>query len=112
MSRYQKTMQAAIQDVVDGQMEFDEAVKWEVKVTGLPTFYADGKSKGEVKQMLRKLLKKPDNILSIVRTTPAELKKIRRGQISGTEPGEEDDVTEELVLELEDKRIIKVKNQE
>ena len=58
MSRYQRTMRAALQDVTDGQMEFDEAVKWEVKISGLPTFYADGKSKGEVKQMLRKMLRK------------------------------------------------------
>ena len=31
--------------------ELDEAVKWEVKVTGLPVFYSDGKSKGAVKQI-------------------------------------------------------------
>ena len=113
MSRYQRTMRAALQDVTDGQMEFDEAVKWEVKISGLPTFYADGKSKGEVKQMLRKMLKRPDDIVSITRTTPAELKMIRRGQIAGKEPGEdEEDVKEELLLELKDNRIIKVKNKE
>ena len=83
-------MRDALQSVADGQMEFDEAVKWEVKITGLPTFYADGKSKGEVKMMLRKLLKRPDEIVSIERTTPAaQLKKIRRGQVQGNEPGEE-----------------------
>ena len=113
MSRYQRTMRDALQSVADGQMEFDEAVKWEVKISGLPTFYADGKSKGEVKQMLRKMLKRPDDIVSITRTTPAELKMIRRGQIAGKEPGEEEeDVKEELLLELKDNRIIKVKNKE
>ena len=71
--------------------ELDEAVKWEVKVTNLPVFYADGKSKGAVRQMLRKLLKHPDDIISITRTTSAELKKIRRGQIAGDEPGDEDE---------------------
>ena len=71
--------------------ELDEAVKWEVKVTGLPVFYSDGKSKGAVKQMLRKLLKHPDDIQSINRVTSAELKKIRRGQIAGDEPGDEDE---------------------
>ena len=71
--------------------ELDEAVKWEVKVTGLPVFYSDGKSKGAVRQMLRKLLKHPDDIQSITRTTSAELKKIRRGQIAGDEPGDEDE---------------------
>ena len=71
--------------------ELDEAVKWEVKVSGLPVFYSDGKSKGAVRQMLRKLLKHPDDIISITRTTSAELKKIRRGQIAGDEPGDEDE---------------------
>ena len=71
--------------------ELVEAVKWEVKVTGLPVFYSDGKSKGAVRQMLRKLLKHPDDIQSITRTTSAELKKIRRGQIAGDEPGDEDE---------------------
>ena len=71
--------------------ELDEAVKWEVKVSGLPVFYSDGKSKGSVRQMLRKLLKHPDDIQSINRVTSAELKKIRRGQIAGDEPGDEDE---------------------
>ena len=71
--------------------EIDEAVKWEVKVTGLPVFYSDGRSKGAVRQMLRKLLKHPDDIQSINRVTSAELKKIRRGQIAGDEPGEDED---------------------
>ena len=71
--------------------EVDEAVKWEVKVSGLPVFYSDGRSKGAVRQMLRKLLKHPDDIQSITRTTSAELKKIRRGQIAGDEPGDEDE---------------------
>ena len=54
-------------------------------------FYSDGKSKGAVRQMLRKLLKHPDDIQSISRVTSAELKKIRRGQIAGDEPGDEDE---------------------
>ena len=111
MSRYQRSMRDALQSVADGQMEFDEAVKWEVKITGLPTFYADGKSKGDVRRTLRKLLKRPDEIVSIERTTPAELKKIRRGQIQGDEPEDEgEEVKEELLLE--DNRAAKVQNKE
>ena len=49
------------------------------------------KVRGAVRQMLRKLLKHPDDIQSITRTTSAELKKIRRGQIAGDEPGEDED---------------------
>ena len=90
MSRYQRSMRSALQSVADSQIEFDEAVKWEVKISGLPTFYADGKSKGEVRRTLRKMLKRPDDIQSISRTTPAELKKIRRAQIAGDGPEDED----------------------
>jgi len=71
-------------------LDIEEVVKWEVKVSGLPTFYADGKSKGEVRRTLRKMLKRPDDIQSISRTTPAELKKIRRAQIAGDGPEDED----------------------
>ena len=112
MSRYQRSMRDALQSVADGQKEFDEAVKWEVKITGLPTFYADGKSKSEVKMMLRKLLKRPDEIISIERTTSAELKKIRRGQLQGNEPGEGEgeEVKEELLLE--DNRVVQLQNEE
>jgi len=104
-------MRDALQSVADGQMEFDEAVKWEVKISGLPTFYADGKSKGEVKMMLRKLLKRPDEIVSIERTTSAELKKIRRAQIQGNEPGDDEEEVKEQLL-LEDNRAVKVQNKE
>ena len=106
-------MRDALQSVADSQMEFDEAVKWEEKVTGLPTIYADGKSRGDVKMMLRKLLKRPDDIISIEKKSLSAVKQIRRGQAAGTEPGdEEEDVKEELLVELEDNRIIKVKNKE
>ena len=80
-----------LKEALEIDSELDEAIKWEVKVTGLPVFYSDGKSKGAVRVMLRKLLKHPDDIISITRTTSAELKKIRRGQIAGDEPGEDED---------------------
>jgi len=88
--RLQKTTQY-LKEALELDDELVEAVKWEVKVSGLPVFYSDGKSKGAVRQMLRKLLKHPDDIQSITRTTSAELKKIRRGQIAGDEPGDEDE---------------------
>ena len=96
MSRYTQSMTQALQQVDDRTQEFDEAIKWEVKIKGLPTFYSDGKSRGEVKQALRKLLKRPDDIESIERTTPAELKKIRRGQASGSDPDDEDQESEKV----------------
>jgi len=110
MSRYTKSMTDALQQVDDRTQEFDEEVKWEVKITGLPTFYSDGKSRGEVKQALRKLLKRPDDIVSIERTTPAELKKIRRGQASGSDPEDKED-KEQVKEEVKINRIIQAQNE-
>ena len=109
MSRYTKSMTDALQQVDDRTQEFDEEVKWEVKITGLPTFYSDGKSRGEVKQALRKLLKRPDDIVSIERTTPAALKKIRRGQAAGTEPGDGEEA-EKVKEEVKINRIIEAQS--
>ena len=88
--KLQKTTEY-LKEALELDDELVEAVKWEVKVSGLPVFYSDGKSKGAVRQMLRKLVKHPDDIQSINRVTSAELKKIRRGQIAGDEPGDEDE---------------------
>ena len=88
--KLQKTTQH-LKEALEIDGELDEAIKWEVKVSGIPVFYSDGRSKGAVRLMLRKLLKHPDDIISITRTTSAELKKIRRGQIAGDEPGDEDE---------------------
>ena len=112
MSRYTQSMTQALQQVDDRTQEFDEAIKWEVKIKGLPTFYSDGKSRGEVKQALRKLLKRPDDIESIERTTPAELKKIRRGQAAGSEPDEEDQESEKVKEEVKINRIIQAQNED
>ena len=111
MSRYTKSMTDALRQVDDRTQEFDEEVKWEVKITGLPTFYSDGKSRGEVKQALRKLLKRPDDIVSIERTTPAALKKIRRGQAAGTEPGDGEEA-EKVKEEVKINRIIEAQNKD
>ena len=59
--KLQKTTQY-LKEALELDDELVEAVKWEVKVSGLPTFYADGKSKGEVRKTLRKMLKRPDDI--------------------------------------------------
>jgi len=99
MSRYRQSMREALQEVAENDEVIDEAMKWEVKISGLPTFYSDGKSRGQVRQALRKMLKRPDDIQSIERTTPAALKKIRRDQAKG-EGGEE--VTKEGVEDAYD----------
>jgi len=95
MPRYRQTMREALQEVAESDEVIDEAMKWEVKISGLPTFYSDGKSRGQVRQALRKMLKRPDDIQSIERTTPAALKKIRRDQAKGE--GAPEDVKKEEV---------------
>lgn len=58
-------------------------VEWKVKLRGLPLFYVPAKSAGEIRAMLRKQIKKPDDIISIERTTPAAKKKDFRGRVQG-----------------------------
>ena len=67
------------------QNDIIEEVEWKVKLRGLPMFYVPAKSAGEVRAMLRKQIKKPDDILSIERTTAAAKKKDFRGRVSGKE---------------------------
>ena len=60
--------------------------QWKVKLKGLPTFYVPGKSVGEIRQMLRKQLKRPmDDIEDITRATPAAKKKDFRNRAQGHE---------------------------
>ena len=58
-------------------------VEFKVKLRGLPIFYVPAKSVGEIRAMLRKQIKKPDDIISIERTTPAAKKKDFRGRAQG-----------------------------
>ena len=67
------------------QNDIIEEVEWKVKLRGLPMFYVPAKSAGEVRAMLRKQIKKPDDILSIERSTKAAKKKDFRDRVSGKE---------------------------
>ena len=71
----------------EAQLENDvvEEIDWKVKLRGLPIFYVPAKSAGEIRAMLRKQIKKPDDIISIERSTKAEKKKDFRGRVSGKE---------------------------
>ena len=60
-----------------------EEVEWKVKLRGLPMFYVPAKSAGQVRTMLRKQIKKPDDIISIERSTQAAKKKDFRDRVSG-----------------------------
>ena len=62
-----------------------EEVEWKVQLRGLPIFYVPAKSAGEVRAMLRRQIKKPDDIVSIERSTKAAKKKDFRDRVSGKE---------------------------
>jgi hypothetical protein len=57
-------------------------VEWKVKLKGLPMFYVPAKSAGAVRSMLRKQIKKPDDIISIERSTKIAKKKDFRNRAS------------------------------
>lgn len=68
--------------------KMNENFDWKVQLRGLPVFYVPAKSAGEVRAMLRRQIKKPDDILSIERSTKAEKKKDFRDRISGKDSEE------------------------
>lgn len=68
--------------------KMNEDFDWKVQLRGLPVFYVPAKSAGEVRAMLRRQIKKPDDILSIERSTKAEKKKDFRDRISGKDSEE------------------------
>lgn len=56
-------------------------VEWKVQLKGLPVFYVPAKSAGEVRAMLRKQIKKPDDIISVERVSKGEKKKDFRARV-------------------------------
>ena len=68
-------------------VELDEAM-YKVEIEGLPTTYVDGASPGEVKNVLRRLLKKPDYIRMVKRAPEAEMKQYFRMKAAGKDVDE------------------------
>ena len=62
---------------------------YKVEIDELPTMFVDAKSPGEVKQTLRRLLKKADSVSSVERVTDAEVKRHFRLKARGAEEVEE-----------------------
>jgi hypothetical protein len=60
-----------------------EEMQFKVKIKNLPAFYVPGKSAGQVKQSLRKNLRRPEDIESIDRVTSAAKKKDFRLRVAG-----------------------------
>ena len=64
-----------------------EEANYQVDIEGLPTFYVDASSAGEVKNNLRKMLKNPKIIKDVEKVTDGEVKKDFRDRITGKDEG-------------------------
>lgn len=76
---------------------------FEVGIEGLPKIYMDAKSSGEVKQQLRRLLKKPnEQIQSIDRVQKSDMRKSFRDRAAGkeVENDEEDNLDEAFLYDV------------
>ena len=71
-----------------GQMTTED-LEFKVKIKGIPPFYVPAKTAAAVKQSLRKQLKRPDDIESIIRVTKAAQKIDYRKRAQGK--SDEDD---------------------
>ena len=65
------------------EVEVDELLKWKVDVKGNPPAYMDGKSAAAVRQRERRIVKRPKDIGSVTRVTPAEYRKTLRQAAAG-----------------------------
>jgi hypothetical protein len=78
-SEHKKAMYKALSDLgwemTIGGKYVKEDMDYAVDIEGLPKMYVKGKSPMDVKAILRKVIKKPDMIQNVERTTKAELRK-------------------------------------
>jgi len=78
MSKARHLAQMAIKQAMDKKQKKEDVneATWSVDVAGMPKFYVDGKSQGDVKKELRKLIKS-DKIKEIIvkRVQPIEVRK-------------------------------------
>lgn len=85
----------------------EEEAIWKVSIEGLPAMYVNGKSAGEVKNQLRKLLKNPSDVIkSIDRILPTEVKKDLRLRLTGKADLEGDDDLDEAYSPMHVKQAI------
>ena len=77
-----------------------EAVRWKVKIEGLPSIYMDAGSASEVRTKLRKLVKQPDMIQDIDRVTDTQMKKDLRNKLAGKDKEEIEEAREKPARQL------------
>ena len=93
-----------------------EAVRWKVKIEGLPSIYMDAGSASEVRTKLRKLVKQPDMIQDIDRVTDTQMKKDLRNKLAGKDKEEIEEAREKGIDKLPrqflnpDKEVMIMKN--
>ena len=81
-----------------------EAVRWKVKIEGLPSIYMDAGSASEVRTKLRKLVKQPDMIQDIDRVTDTQMKKDLRNRLAGKDSDPSAEVNERMEKSIEEAR--------
>ena len=86
---FPKTDDGVTQQEAAGDMT-TENLEFKVKIKGIPSFYVPAKTAARVKQSLRKQLKHPDDIESIVRVTKASQKIDFRKRAQGKFPDDEE----------------------
>ena len=77
-----------------------EAVRWKVKIEGLPPVYMDAGSASEVRTKLRKLVKQPDMVQDIDRVTDTQMKKDLRDRLAGKDKEEIEEAREKPARQL------------
>ena len=88
-----------LQKAIDEDKELKEA-KFAVQLMGIPgAIYIDAESAGKVKQKIRKMLRKPDDLISVERVLPTDFKADLRQRIKGvpsddTEMAQKEEVEE------------------
>ena len=80
--------------------------KFAVKLMGIPgAIYIDAESAGKVKQKIRKMLRKPDDLISVERVLPTDFKADLRQRIKGvpsddTEMAQKEEIQEKVKKEM------------
>jgi protein-tyrosine-phosphatase len=80
---------------VNEEFEQVDELYFKAKIGDLPPIFVDASSEGAVKRDLRKILKRPDEIIkSIERQTPASVRKHFRDMAKGTDLDTQDEIDE------------------
>lgn len=90
--------------------------KFAVKLMGIPgAIYIDAESAGKVKQKIRKMLRKPDDLISVERVLPTDFKADLRQRIKGvpsddTEMAQKEEIQEKTEATDKQKRLQRAKD--